>query len=135
MCTALTSFTDATGRRIDQSLVIILEHQLTINLSQSAVNYDPKTITTKVINRVLNENYEYLRKLNPAFAETEIELPPLRGRSQDTFNQANLVIRRNLAAMGRATKPSEYVKIKIGEAIKAAMREELYARFYNPYIR
>lgn len=133
MYAALTTFSDATGRRIDQSLVIILEHQLTINMAQSAVNYAPRTVTAKVINRVLNESNEYLRKLNPTFAQTDIELPPLRGRSQDALNQANLVIRRNLAAMGCATKPGDYVQVKASEVIKAAMREEMYKRFYNPY--
>jgi hypothetical protein len=130
---ALTIFTEATGRKVDSSLSIPLTHQSNILTSQSATNYNPTTITTKDINYVLDKNNEYLRKLNPAFSETDVELPPLRGKSDDAFNKANYIIRRNLAAMGRPTKPGDYVKVKASEAIKAAMREEMYTHFYNPY--
>ena len=133
MYAAVKTFEAATGRKIESSLSIPLTHQLNITTSQSATNYNPANITDKDINYVLDKNIEYLRKLNPMFAEAEIELPPLRGKSDDALNKANYIIRRNLAAMGRLTKPSDYVRVKTSEAIKAAMREEMYTHFYNPY--
>jgi hypothetical protein len=111
--------------------VIVLQHQLTIIISQSATNYNPSTLTSNVFNRVLEDCITHLKRLKPTFANTEITLPPLR-KSNDSHDLANLELRRNLAAIGHRTKPSDYVRVKVIEAIKAAMHEEMYQRFYKP---
>ena len=133
MSLAFSTFAHAAGRKIPNMLVFNLTHQAVI-IIESAAHYNPAAITPAIIHQAIQDISSYFVALNAKIADARLAIPLAKRGQHDPLNLACAQVRRNLAEMGHDLRKER--DFKTSEVLKAAMRAELYARFFpakDPY--